>query len=96
MDTEFELEWQKSEDKDLTRLFCEKLSVSDVSTPFFSQLVTRLKHGSSYRGNNYTQIIWRENKNYFELFGGYSKPMKEIQGRQTVELARVAYPSLGY
>ena len=29
MDTEFELEWQKSKDKELTRLFWNKFNVSD-------------------------------------------------------------------
>ena len=35
MDTEFELEWQKSKDKELTRLFWNKFDVSDFSTWFF-------------------------------------------------------------
>ena len=29
MDTEFELEWQKSKNKELTRLFWNKFNVSD-------------------------------------------------------------------
>ena len=48
MGTEFELEWHKSKDKDLTLLFINKLNVSDFSA-LFSLLVTRLKRGSSYR-----------------------------------------------
>ena len=43
MDTEFELESQKSKDKELTRLFCNKLSVSDFSTPFFFPTCHALK-----------------------------------------------------
>ena len=35
MDTEFELEWQKSKDKELSRLFWNKFNVSDFSTQFF-------------------------------------------------------------
>ena len=51
MDTAFELEWQNSKDKDLTRLSSAKFNISDFSTRcFFSRLFTRLKHGSSYRG----------------------------------------------
>ena len=46
MDTEFELEWQKSKDKEFTRLFWNKSSVSDFSTRFLSRLVTRLEHGT--------------------------------------------------
>ena len=42
MDTEFDLEWQKSKDKELTRFFWNKLNISDFSTRFFSRLVTRL------------------------------------------------------
>ena len=35
MDAEFELEWQKSKDKEFTRLFWNKYYVSDFSTRFF-------------------------------------------------------------
>ena len=42
MDTEFDLERQKSKDKELTRLFWNKFNVSDFSTRFFSRLATRL------------------------------------------------------
>ena len=42
MDTEFELVWQKSKDKEFTRLFRNKFNVSDFSTRFFTQLTTRL------------------------------------------------------
>ena len=41
MDTEFDLEWQKSKDKELTRFFWNKFNVSDFSTRFFSRLITR-------------------------------------------------------
>ena len=34
-DTEFELEWQKSKDKELTWLFWNKFNVSDFSTLVF-------------------------------------------------------------
>ena len=40
----------KSQDKELTTLFINKFSVSDFRTRFFFRLVTRLEHGSSYRG----------------------------------------------
>ena len=49
MGTEFELEWHKSKDKDLTLLFINKLNVSDFSALFFFLLETRLKLGSRYR-----------------------------------------------
>ena len=42
MDTEFDLESQKSKDKELTRFFLNKFNVSDFSTRFFSRLATRL------------------------------------------------------
>ena len=35
METEFELEWQKRKDKELTRLLRNKFNVSDFSTRFF-------------------------------------------------------------
>ena len=48
MDTEFELEWHKGKDKELTLLIINKFSVLDFSTLFlFSDLS---QHGSSYRG----------------------------------------------
>ena len=42
MDTKFELQWQKSENKELTRLLWNKLNVLDFSTRFSSRLVKRL------------------------------------------------------
>lgn len=41
-------EWKKSKGQ-MTRLFWNKLNVSDFSTLFLLRLVMRLKHGSSYR-----------------------------------------------
>ena len=35
MDTEFELEWQKSKDKEYNRLFWNKFNVSDASALLF-------------------------------------------------------------
>ena len=35
MDTEFEVDWQKSKDKELMRLLWNKFNVSDFSTRFF-------------------------------------------------------------
>ena len=35
MDTEFELDWQKSKDKELMQLLWNKFNVSDFSTRFF-------------------------------------------------------------
>ena len=56
MDTEFELEWQKSKDKEFTRLFWNESNVSDFSTRFFLPTCHALKG----------------NKFYFELAGGSS------------------------
>ena len=42
--SEFELEWQKSKDKELTRLFWNKLNVSDFSTLF---LISNLSDASN-------------------------------------------------
>ena len=50
MDTEFELEWQKSKDKEMT-WFCEINSMFQTSVHgFFSWLVMPLQHGSRYWG----------------------------------------------
>ena len=38
MNTEFELEWQKSEDKELTQLLWNKFNVLDFSTRFFPDI----------------------------------------------------------
>ena len=38
MDTEFEPEWQKSNDKEFTQLFQNKINVLDFSTWFFPKL----------------------------------------------------------
>ena len=55
MDTEFELKWQKSNDKELTWLFWNKFSASDFYTVvhrfFFPRPLTRLKHG--WMNNNF-------------------------------------------
>ena len=38
MDTEFELDWQKSKDKELMRLLWNKFNVSDFISRFFPDL----------------------------------------------------------
>ena len=84
MHTEFE--WQKIKaDKKMTRLFSIEFIVLDFSTPcffflfcfFFSQLFTRLKRSSSFRGKMIQK--WSEGKKKllrvsrrFELAGGSS------------------------
>ena len=69
MDTEFELEWQKSKDKELTRLFWNKFNVSDFSTRFFfltcHALITWFK---ILRVKLYRNDL-KGNKNQFELAG---------------------------
>ena len=45
MDTEFELEWHKSKDKELTLFFIDKFNVWDFSTLFFFPTCQ-----ASYRG----------------------------------------------
>ena len=45
MDTEFELEWRKSKDKELTLFFINKFNVWDFSTLFFFRLVMRVIEG---------------------------------------------------
>ena len=48
----------KSKGKELILLFINDVNVSDFSTlSFFFQLFSCLKHGSSYRGYNYIQIV---------------------------------------
>ena len=41
MNTEFELEWQKSKDKELTRSLWNKFNVLDFSTRFFFPDISR-------------------------------------------------------
>ena len=41
MDTEFEVDWQKSKDKELMQLLWNKFNVSDFSTRFFSPDLSR-------------------------------------------------------
>ena len=45
MDTEFELEWHRSKDKELTLFFINKFNVWDFSTLFFFRLVRRVIEG---------------------------------------------------
>ena len=72
MDTEFELESQKSKDKESTRLFGNKFNVSDFSTQFFlptcHALITwfELSRVKLYRND------LKGNKTYLELAGGSS------------------------
>ena len=105
MDTEFELEWQKSnEDKEFTRLFWNKFDVSDFSTdtvffPTCHALITwfELSRVKLYRNE------LRDNKNNFELAGGSSyrgfelprvklrKCKKEIQGKSILVRVRARF-----
>ena len=71
MDTEFELEWQKSKDKEFTRLFWNKFNVSDFSTRFFPDLSRAYKMFELSRVKLYRNEL-KGNKNYFELAGGSS------------------------
>ena len=70
MDTKFELEWQKSKDKEFARLFWNKFNVSDFRTQFFPNLSRAYNmvwvidgHEKLYRNE------LKGNKNYFELAG---------------------------
>ena len=38
------------------------LHFKGFSTLFFPRPVTRIKHGSSYAGQNYIETMWRETK----------------------------------
>ena len=52
MDTEFELEWHKSKDKELTLFFINKFNVWDFSTLFFfSDLSGELSRVKLYRNS---------------------------------------------
>ena len=73
MDTEFELEWQKSKDKEFTRLFWDKFKLIQcfglqytVFFPTCHALITwfELSRVKLYRND------LKGNKNYFELVGG--------------------------
>ena len=48
MDTEFELEWYKSKDKELTLFFINNFNVWDFSTLFFSDLLGELSRVKLY------------------------------------------------
>ena len=71
MDTEFEVEWQKTKNKELTRLLWNKFNVLDFSARFFSRLVTRLTWFELSRVELYRNDL-KGNENYFELAGGSS------------------------
>ena len=71
MDTEFEVEWQKTKNKELTRLLWNKFNVLDFSARFFSWLVTRLTWFELSRVELYRNDL-KGNENYFELAGGSS------------------------
>ena len=51
MDTEFELDWQKSKDKQLMWLFWNKLNILDFSTQFFPNLSCAYDKGQVIEGN---------------------------------------------
>ena len=92
MDTEFELEWHKSKDKKLPRLFWNKFKTSEHSFfPACHALKTwfELSRVKLYRNDP------KRNKNFFQLAGGlssrgsnYSK-RKSKRNRLWFELARV-------
>ena len=52
----------------------------------FSRLFKGSKHDSSYRGQNYVEMIRGGNKNYFELAGISSYRGFELQGNITVNV----------
>ena len=69
MDPEFELEWQLSKDKDLTRLFWNQFNVSDLSTQFFSPAYNMVR---VIEGKTGIEMRWSGSKNYFDLAGSSS------------------------
>ena len=105
MDTEFEPEWQKIKDKELTRLFWNKFNVSDFSTRFFTRLVTRLYRWFEYIQGEIVQK-WAEGKQKLLRDSGRLElsrvrvtegkiTVNEIQEKSTMfELARAS--SLGF
>ena len=72
MDTEFELVWQKSKDKEFTRLFWNKFNVSDFSTRFFTRLVRAYNMFRVIEGKIAYRNELKGNKNYLEIAGGSS------------------------
>ena len=85
MNTEFQLEWQKSKDKELTWLLWNKFNVLDFSTERFFFLTFhapitwfKLSRVKLYRND------LKGNKNYLELAGGY--PARRLCSRRVVSL----------
>ena len=70
MDNEFELEWQKSKDKELTQFFWNKFSVSDFSTQFFFPDLSRAYNMARVSMVKLFRYDLKGNKNHFELAGG--------------------------
>ena len=69
MDTEFELEWQKSKDKEMTWLFWNKFDVSDFSTWFFFLTCHALTTWFKILRVKLSRNDLKGNKNQFELAG---------------------------
>ena len=74
MDTQFELEWQKSKDqKDTVVLKYKIFNVLDLSILFFfSELVNALKALFKLLGVELYRNVLKGNENYFKLAGGSS------------------------
>ena len=94
MDTEFELVWQNSKDKEFARLFWNKFNVSDFSTRFFTRLVTRLYRWFEYIQGGIVQK-WAEGKQKLLRDSGRLKlsrvpvtegkiTVNDIQGKSTL------------
>ena len=88
MDTEFELEWQKSKYKEFTLLFWNKFNVSDFSTRFFPDLS---------RAYNMVRVIegkivqkWAEGKQKLLRVGGRFElsRVRVTEGKITVNVWR--------
>ena len=103
MDTEFELEWHKSKDEELTLLFINitfRTSVHCFFTDFSRAQKTWSVEWS--RVKLYRNYL-KGNKNYFELTRGsshrgfelprvnHNKRMKEIQGKSTLVLVSAKF-----
>ena len=72
MNTEFELEWQKSKDKELTRSLWNKFNVLDFSTRFFFLTYHALITWFELSRVKLCRNDLEGNKNNFELAGGSS------------------------
>ena len=85
VDTEFELEWQKSKDKELTSLFWYKFNVSDFNTRFFSDLLRVYKMVWVIEG----KIVWNwseGNQNLLRVSGRFELSRVRITAGKGVKL----------